>query len=96
MLLLEETAREVAKENRRATQNNDSAEAVTQNVVEQGEWTENVGEKIGVSKETVRKGTDVYRFAYPDQFVHDDLQMLAVGSFSLFACSRIMQPILTN
>jgi len=69
MLLLEETAREVAKENRRATQNNDSAEAVSQNFAQQGKWTENVGEQIGVSKETVRKGTDVYRFAYPEQFV---------------------------
>ncbi len=35
-----------------------------------GEWREDGGEQIGISKETVRKATDVYRFAYPDEYVH--------------------------
>lgn len=70
MLLLEDTAREVAKERQ------GSRSDIPQNFAEsgKGEWRDEVADEIGVSHETVRKGTDVYRFAYPDQFVHDDLQ----------------------
>lgn len=37
-------------------------------------WRKEVANDIGASEGTVQKATDVYRFAYPDQYVHDDLQ----------------------
>jgi hypothetical protein len=65
MLLLEETAREIGLD--RTGERTD----LRQNSVEGDyRWDSEVAEKIGVSRDTVRKGTDVYRFAYPDQFVH--------------------------
>jgi len=67
-LVLEETARKAAENRQR------SGEDLTQIFAEGGEWSEDVGNQLGVSKETVRKGTDVYRMAYPDEYVHDDLQ----------------------
>jgi len=39
-------------------------------------WDEEVAKEIGASKNTVRRATEVYRFAYPDQYVHNDLQNL--------------------
>jgi hypothetical protein len=70
MLLLEETAREVGK------QNMSKGGQGMQNFADLDEnWRQDVADRVGVSHETVRKGTDVYRFAYPDQFVHDNLQL---------------------
>jgi len=34
---------------------------------------EKVAEDIGVAHGTIQKGLDVYRIAYPDEYVHDDL-----------------------
>ena len=34
---------------------------------------ERLADDVGVSKGTIQKGLDVYRIAYPDEYVHDDL-----------------------
>lgn len=66
-LVLEETSREIGK-------NHMSKGGEGRQNFGDLRWDEDVGEQIGVSKETVRKGTDVFRFAYPDEYVHDDLR----------------------
>lgn len=73
-LLLEETARQAAKE-RQATSTGGEDPQLLQNFAEGdvGNSRDEVGEVIGVSGETIRKGTDVYRMAYPDEYVHDNI-----------------------
>lgn len=33
-----------------------------------------VAEAVGIGERTIQKGTEVFRMAYPDEYVHDDLQ----------------------
>lgn len=73
MLLLEETAREVAKENNRNSGNQHTGQDGPSQNFGKAQWQKEVGEQIGVSHETVRKGTDVYRFAYPEARVHSTI-----------------------
>jgi len=73
---LEETAREMAKENQSAA-GGESPGPLPQNFAEadgSGEWRERVANDVGVSHGKVQYTTDVLRFADPDEYVHDDLQ----------------------
>lgn len=69
-LVLEETARKAAKERMEWA----SDETPTPNLEEGGEWSEEVSEHLGLGKTSIRNGTDVFRMAYPDKYVHDDLR----------------------
>jgi hypothetical protein len=68
-LVLEETARQIGREGQgtRTDLRKNSYEG-------SGGWDRDVADIIGVSHDTVRKGTDVFRIAYPDKYVHDDLR----------------------
>jgi ParB-like chromosome segregation protein Spo0J len=72
MLKLEETARASVKEKerrRKSTRPNwDESKSETKR------WDVEIADDVGVGKNTVRRATDIYRFAYPEKYVHDDLQ----------------------
>ena len=69
MFLLEETERQVGKEHMSG-----GGEGSQNSANPNFDMYEEIGEEIGVSHDTVKKATDVYRFAYPDEYLHDDLR----------------------
>jgi 16S rRNA G966 N2-methylase RsmD len=71
MLMLEDTARETTRE--QMGQRTD----LRANSHEGGgstRWDKEVADELGVGMKKVRYTTDVFRFADPDEYVHDDLQ----------------------
>ena len=70
-LVLEEVEREIGKEN---MSESGGANPGSSNLKNPNHNTrEKVAEDIGVAHGTIQKGLDVYRIAYPDEYVHDDL-----------------------
>lgn len=59
MLLLEETARKIGNQGQ-----GERTDLSQKSAKSDYDWRKEVGEEIGVSHDTVQKGTDVYRFAY--------------------------------
>lgn len=73
-LVLEETARKAAKENQATSQGGSNQHRLNLDEGDSARWDEEVSEQIGVGKDTIRKGTDIFRMAYPEKYVHDDLR----------------------
>jgi len=71
MLMLEDTARETTREQmgQRTDLRADSHEGGGST-----RWDKEVADELGVGMKKVRYTTDVFRFANPDEYVHDDLQ----------------------
>jgi predicted XRE-type DNA-binding protein len=67
MLVLEETGREIGKEGQgtRTDLCQDFGKGDFR-------WNERVGEDVGLSHETVRQATNLFRMAYPDQYVNPE------------------------
>jgi ParB-like chromosome segregation protein Spo0J len=74
MLMLEDTAREMSLPRLKEAGGDNR---LRQNFDEGGDdirWDKEVADDVGVSRQKVRYTTDVFRFADPDEYVHDDLQ----------------------
>jgi len=71
MLMLEDTAREMSLEGmgERTDLRPDLAEGSGDT-----RWDKEIADDVGVGRDKVRYTTDVFRFADPDEYVHDDLQ----------------------
>lgn len=69
-LVLEETARSLAKE--RIEWASDEPPESIDSGGSSGRWYEQVGEQIGLSGKSVQRGTDVFRMAYPDKYVDEE------------------------
>lgn len=65
MLVLEETARGIGKELM-------SEGGKGNQVSDDLQWQDKVGEDVGVSRDTVHKATNIYRMAYPDEYVDEE------------------------
>jgi len=70
-LTLEETAREVSQA---AMGERTDLRARGHEGGQSKRWDKEVADDLGVGQRTVRRATDIYRFAYPDEYVHDQLQ----------------------
>jgi site-specific DNA-methyltransferase (adenine-specific) len=74
MLMLEDTARGMTRPRfEKAGGNN----RLRPNLAEGGDgvrWDKEIADDVGVARGKVRYTTDVFRFADPDEYVHDDLQ----------------------
>ena len=68
-LVLEEVEREIGKENMSA-----GGEGLANLPNPNHDTREKIAEEVNVGEKTIQKGLDVYRIAYPDEYVHDDLQ----------------------
>jgi site-specific DNA-methyltransferase (adenine-specific) len=74
MLMLEETARETSQNRLEEAGGNNRLSPNLEKGDNKVHWAKEVADAVGASKNTVRYTTDVFRFADPDEYVHDDLQ----------------------
>jgi site-specific DNA-methyltransferase (adenine-specific) len=76
MLMLEDTARREARKDQSAAggKNPGSLRPNSAEAGGSGRWRERVADDVGVGHDKVRYTTDVFRFADPDEYVHEDFQ----------------------
>jgi hypothetical protein len=71
---LEQTARKISKERNRAEGNQYTGQDGPSANLQKAHWDEDVAEQVGVSARTIRKGTDVLKIAYPDEYLTGEEQ----------------------
>jgi len=74
MLMLEGTTRETSQNRLEEAGGNKRLRANSHEGVESVRWDKEIADELGVGMKKVRYTTDVFRFADPDEHVHDDLQ----------------------